>query len=593
VTDNLGPMVEILGSAILHSVWQITVIGLLAWACLSLLRRARSSSRYAVACVALLLTLIVPIIHIATALSIGNAGAAPTIVASLDQGSNHENSLLSVDFRARTAALVPWLVAAWALGAAAMSLRVALGLAWIRRLRRRAQPLTDAFWTSALARTVRELRLERHVELLVADVIGGPISAGMFRPFVLVPTAMLSRVPIDVIEALIAHELAHIKRHDYFINLLQSLVEALLFYHPVVWWLSRRIRHEREHIADQLAAQSSIAPRRLAHALAALDSFTYAQRKLVQAADGGQLMSRIEQLMKPTSLPAGGRIAFATAALGALFIAVLAQAEGVRISPPVTTTPLAELRALDAKRDDTYALVDGKQRDGFSMSGSLEDLDAIRAAQRSLDGKFVWFRQGQSAYVIQDPTVVAKVEQEFAVSRKHDAEMAALTSEMEIHSQKVDSLAARIEALVGDIGRIDTRRESEAIEARAERQVELDEEYREIDERIAEASESERGAMMARMHAIEEQRVTLDHELRQLEAELTKKASLPDGTQAEVATLEKQIQEASKPMEPLGKKIEAVATEQTKKFAVADRTIRKLLADAQSRGLAQPAPARM
>jgi D-alanyl-D-alanine endopeptidase (penicillin-binding protein 7) len=108
-------------------------------------------------------------------------------------------------------------------------------------------------------------------------------------------------MPAHLLEALLAHELAHVRRHDYLVNLLQNAIEALLFYHPAVWWLSRRIRAERELIADELAAGQLGEPRRLALALSELEQLQFSTTRLAQAANGGDLMSRIKHLLRPES----------------------------------------------------------------------------------------------------------------------------------------------------------------------------------------------------------------------------------------------------------------------------------------------------
>jgi D-alanyl-D-alanine endopeptidase (penicillin-binding protein 7) len=106
-------------------------------------------------------------------------------------------------------------------------------------------------------------------------------------------------MPAHLLEALLAHELAHIKRHDYLVNLGQNLVETLFFYHPGVWWISRRIRVEREQIADDVAARMLGEPRRLALALSELEKLQFSSHHLAQAANGGDLMSRIKRLVQP------------------------------------------------------------------------------------------------------------------------------------------------------------------------------------------------------------------------------------------------------------------------------------------------------
>jgi D-alanyl-D-alanine endopeptidase (penicillin-binding protein 7) len=94
-----------------------------------------------------------------------------------------------------------------------------------------------------------------------------------------------------------------VKRHDYLVNLVQNVVESLLFYHPAVWWISRRVRFEREQVADDFAARTLGEPRRLALALSELERMQFADarsgQRLAQAANGGDLVARIRRLLKP------------------------------------------------------------------------------------------------------------------------------------------------------------------------------------------------------------------------------------------------------------------------------------------------------
>jgi TonB family protein len=133
----------------------------------------------------------------------------------------------------------------------------------------------------------------------VADELTGPVAVGVFRPVILFPGTMRSGMPVELLEMLIAHELAHIKRHDYLLNLIQAAIEMLLFYHPAVWWISKQIRNDREEIADELAARVTGEPRRLALALSELANFQFPTPQLAQAAHGGNLMSRIKHLLHP------------------------------------------------------------------------------------------------------------------------------------------------------------------------------------------------------------------------------------------------------------------------------------------------------
>ena len=141
--------------------------------------------------------------------------------------------------------------------------------------------------------------MHRRVQLRVVEDIHSPMTLSCFRPLVLIPASLLTGMPSDLLEALIAHEVAHISRFDYAVNLLQNLIEMLLFFHPAVWWISKKIRIERENIADDLAARVLGEPRRLALALQELEHFQFTNPQLAQAAHGGNLMSRIKRLLRP------------------------------------------------------------------------------------------------------------------------------------------------------------------------------------------------------------------------------------------------------------------------------------------------------
>jgi beta-lactamase regulating signal transducer with metallopeptidase domain len=117
------------------------------------------------------------------------------------------------------------------------------------------------------------------------------------RPVILLPASALTGLSPQQLEAIIAHELAHIRRHDYLINLLQTVVETLLFYHPAVWWVSRRIRQEREHCCDDLAVAVCGDALTYARALLEMEQLRAAGPQLAMAANGGSLMNRIQRLV--------------------------------------------------------------------------------------------------------------------------------------------------------------------------------------------------------------------------------------------------------------------------------------------------------
>jgi GWxTD domain-containing protein len=130
-----------------------------------------------------------------------------------------------------------------------------------------------------------------------------PFVVGYLRPVILVPVGLLAGMPAQQIEAILLHELAHVRRRDYLVNLMQTVVEGFLFYHPAVWWISGVIRTERENCCDDLVVSTSGDAHQYATALAALEQSRWAANTAVLAADGGNLMKRVRRLLYPLEAP--------------------------------------------------------------------------------------------------------------------------------------------------------------------------------------------------------------------------------------------------------------------------------------------------
>lgn len=310
--------------ALLNFVWQGAVVGGVALLLLTLLRGAPARWRYAVCALSLLLCLGLP------------------LAQCLDLATPADG-----DFATELeplAAQMPALVTAWALGSALMLGRIGLGLAWVARARRRSRP-APAEWQGRLDGLARRLGLRRAVSLRLLPALDGPIALGMLRPCVLLPAALLSRLPVDLVEALLAHELAHVRRWDYLANLLQSAVEALLFFHPVVWWLSTRMRAERELVADEISAELLGDSRRMALALHALSELGAPQPRpsVALAARGGELLSRVERLLAPRPQATGWKLALPALLIAATSFVVQAKSRNVpdAPAPAAATAPAA------------------------------------------------------------------------------------------------------------------------------------------------------------------------------------------------------------------------------------------------------------
>lgn len=187
------------------------------------------------------------------------------------------------------------LVAVWLLGVTLCLLKLLFLWSATQQLRvSQVSPLP------ILANRVRELSaslgLRRPATILKSAAVVVPTTMGWLRPVVLLPIGSIAGLSREQLDAVIAHELAHIRRHDYLVNLLQHLVEILLFFHPAVWWVSRQIRAEREHCCDDLAVAATKDPLPYAQALTRLEEQRQAAPNLAIAFTGGPLLSRIQRL---------------------------------------------------------------------------------------------------------------------------------------------------------------------------------------------------------------------------------------------------------------------------------------------------------
>ncbi|RQO55994.1 hypothetical protein DBR47_19225 [Paucibacter sp. KBW04] len=325
-----------LGWALLHFLWQGLLIGGITALLLHALRRASASSRYALCGAALLLCVALPLRHVCLTL------------AELQAPLTWQESLRLAELSPwllRLQAAMPWLVAAWGLGVALMFTRLSLGLIWVARLRRLPEQV-EAAWQTRLDGLAKDMGLRGRVLLRVVKAnLPSPLTVGWWRPVVIVPACLLTGLSPALLEALLAHELAHVRRADYLFNIVQGVVEALLFFHPVVWWLSRRMRAERELIADALAAQVLSEPRQLALALNELaQGLSHPQPAL--AANDGELLSRIKGLLRPEAQRPGWRLLASALALAGTALMVQAQTQEQEHPTPTVAerpSPVASL----------------------------------------------------------------------------------------------------------------------------------------------------------------------------------------------------------------------------------------------------------
>lgn len=227
----------------------------------------------------------------------------------------------------------PWLaeiVLVWLAGVLAAAFRPLFGWRMVRRLRTLGVSPVGGAVRGAFERTAKRLKIGRAVEVLQSSLVKTPMVVGYFRPAILLPLCVVTGLPEAQLELILAHELAHIRRHDYLVNLLQTLVETLFFYHPAVWWLSRQIRNERENCCDD-AAMAAVGNRAdYGRALLAIEELRAASPALSLAARGGSFLARIQRIAgcEPAPRLAGGGILCVFMASAAILAALALSGNG-------------------------------------------------------------------------------------------------------------------------------------------------------------------------------------------------------------------------------------------------------------------------
>jgi uncharacterized protein (TIGR03435 family) len=285
-------------SALVDFVWQGTAVGLVAAAALLAMRRASPHARYVLCCAALIVMVALPIVTT-------TQGSSSTMVPESTESfishlvvAGSDDGVEFVDARAPVAPVMtmiaPWILPVWSLGVFALSLRLLLGGIEVRTLRRSGQPADDGLCALA-ARLMPRMGVNRHVRLLTSPRAAGPSTIGWLHPVILLPPAAAMGLTVQQLEAVLAHELAHIRRHDYLVNIVQMTVETLLFYHPAVWWVSHRTRVERELCCDDEAVKLCGNATTYARALV-----TMARQQVplfAMGSSGGSLTARVGRLL--------------------------------------------------------------------------------------------------------------------------------------------------------------------------------------------------------------------------------------------------------------------------------------------------------
>jgi beta-lactamase regulating signal transducer with metallopeptidase domain len=364
--DLLSPqLINVAGWTLIHSVWQLTLIAFCYLTFRAVLRVRNQHSNpqllYGAGCCALLAMLAAPLFTGAI-LSLNPQSRDWTEHAFHQAGSPETTMQRELVLETNPATIEPigvskiatsthlaiaesaspepvstnpptlffWLVLAWILGVMLFAIRPTLGMLNVRRLvNSKNKPAPERLQKIA-EQIGTQLRVRRLVRLVESALVQVPTVVGYFRPVILLPATAVTGLTESQLKLILTHEFAHIQRNDFLVNVGQSFIETLLFYHPAIWWISGQVRMERENCCDDLAANHSGGPVSLAEALMALEESRVVAPAL--AANGGQLVSRIRRLLHKPEPKVRLGLGWTTCGLIAL-ISMIALSASMAIGP--------------------------------------------------------------------------------------------------------------------------------------------------------------------------------------------------------------------------------------------------------------------
>ena len=361
---------ELLGRAIfqrfawslLHFLWQGVIVAALLAVAMRLMRRGSTNVRYALACGALGLLAALPAVTacmipvpadtelaatepalpVTDTAEPGMLDGAPVplqlpVAAVVQAGEMTAEPAAPLAWYRRLPDVfmpaLPYVVGAWAIGVLLLSSWRTAGWVRVRQIKTRSTQPVGAHLAETFAELARRLGVCRPVRLMRSGLVKVPAVIGWLRPVLLLPAGALSGLPPQQLRAILAHELAHVRRYDYLVNLIQTVIETLLFYHPAVWWISSRIRVERENCCDDDASAVSGGQLLYARALVTMEELRQTRMPLAGAATGGgSLINRIRRLLGSSADQSNRSTRWLAGAIAATILAVLTIAIGMQLS---------------------------------------------------------------------------------------------------------------------------------------------------------------------------------------------------------------------------------------------------------------------
>ena len=246
-------MIESVGWAVVHSLWQSALLAIILAIAFGFIHKRRAVLRHNLAYGTLVLCLLG---FVSTFIwyfmqGLGSVEITGTVAAPETQTLSIAGT--SLNLTEIMEKYLPVVFNVWLVGFILVAAKMMGGWAYMDNLRRKLKGKLDEPYQLMMRKLQDEMKIQKHILLAFSDRVNSPMVAGYFKPVILIPFGLVNNLTDKEVEAILAHELAHIKRNDFILNLIQTFIETILYFNPAVWWISSTVKNTREHCCDDQA----------------------------------------------------------------------------------------------------------------------------------------------------------------------------------------------------------------------------------------------------------------------------------------------------------------------------------------------------
>jgi beta-lactamase regulating signal transducer with metallopeptidase domain/predicted nucleic acid-binding Zn-ribbon protein len=490
-----------IGWTVIHSLWQATLIAILTGILMVVLRKKTAQTKYIVYNVALLMVLFSAVATFSVYYqNVDNQYLTETAVLTNLQNANAETSNLpteNIDFQLvsdeKSASTLPlsiisiksmtiyfdkqiyFVVLIWLLGVNMFLLKLLGGISYVYYLRSQHNFPVDEYWLERLDALSKKLKIKQPFELVESALVRSPVVVGYLKPIILFPLGIINKLHTDEVEAILAHEMAHIMRHDYVFNIIQSIIESLFYFNPAVWWLSSNIRAERENCCDDMAIQLCGNTLAYAKSLVAVKEMELSSHYFTMGFAGqrrSQLLKRVQRILNQSSSKTSvmEKLIATTFIIISLIVLTFAQKNNSQNTTiQSTTSTLSDNTKSTTARTSSETSTsisthfsDTTKPRFYSPLPTTPEIEELKRDLAEMEAKIPVWEQNREAEIAELEKELAEMNAGLSeFEQKKQAEIKAIESELAQHKEKTPSVKTANQERIAKIQKRIAEKETE------------------------------------------------------------------------------------------------------------------------------------